>query len=211
MIRKTAAITRKDQTENGMRWKTTMQKIGQTRTRHLKERRQEKAKGRIRRAKVLLPEAPLPKAEGSSLTESSVQSVAQSFTTVHTAQCTGILANSSLLRIPLQDSITKPLSSHRIRQDRNMMRAGKTGEKKTIGRSVARDPKEEEGAKEKGKEKENAVPLVLPASDLDRKEEEKVPAAGHQEEALGSLGHRPADAHTLASLQVISVSQVRCT
>ena len=211
MIRKTAAITRKDQTENGMRWKTTMQTIGQTHTRHLKERRQEKAKGRIRRAKVLhLPEAPLPKAEGSSLTASSVQSAALSFTTVHTAQCTGILANSSLLRIPLQDSITKHLSSHRNRQDRNMKRIGKTGEeKRIIGRSVARDPKEEEGAKEKGKEKENAVPLVLPASDLDRKEEEKVPAAGHQGEVLGSLGPLPADARILASLQ-ISVNQARC-
>ena len=208
MIRKTAAITRKDQTENGMRWKTTMQKIGQTHTRHLKERRQEKAKGRIRRAKVLhLPEAPLPKAEGSSLTESSVQNAVLSFMTVHTAQCTGILANSSLLRIPLQDSITKHLSSHRNRQDRNMKRIGKTGEeKRIIGRSVARDPKEEEKGKER---KANAV--LFPVSDLESPEdEEKVPAAGLQDEVLGSLGLRPADAHILASLQ-ISVNQARCT
>ena len=88
------------------------------------------------------------------------------------------------------------------------MRAGKTGEKKIIGRSVARDPKEKEGEKER---KANVVLSLLPVSDLDVKEREKVPEAGHQGEVLGSLGPRPADALTLASLQAISVNQARCT
>ena len=88
-----------------------------------------------------------------------------------------------------------------------MKRIGKTGEeKRIIGRSVARDPKE----KEKGKErKANAV--LSPVSDLESPEdEEKVPAAGLQDEALDFLGLRPADARIMASLQ-ISVKQARCT
>ena len=71
--------------------------------------------------------------------------------------------------------------------------------KKTIGRSVARDPKEKGRAKER---KASVVLSLLPVSDLDsrEKEKEKVPEAGHQDEVLGSLGLRPADAPITDSL-----------
>ena len=86
-----------------------------------------------------------------------------------------------------------------------MMRIGATG-KRTIGRSVARDPKE------KGKEKErrarDAALSHLPDSNLDSEEKEKVPEASHQDEVLGSLGLRPADAPITDSLLQ---SKDRCT
>ena len=85
MTQTTVSTTKKEMTESGMNHHTRMM-IGLTTTKQ-ENPGKERAKDRIpTRAKALFPEASRQKGTASSLTESSVQNVALSFTIVHNAQ-----------------------------------------------------------------------------------------------------------------------------